>query len=114
MQAIYFYNYSNEDFTGKWDGVHYTIKSGETILLQDYIARHLAAHLTMREMNKEDKNVLINRESASFLEKAKRALPDEAPVVAESPEKIEMEIVKKNKGGRPKKVVEVEFPDLKK
>lgn len=112
--ARIFWNYSDEDFTGKWDSVPYTVKAGEKILLQDYIAKHLAEHFTMREMNKADKNALINRESPSFQVLTLKALPEEGEVEAETPEKIEMEVVKAKKPGRKKKEKEVEFPDLKK
>lgn len=112
MKAILFLNYSDEDFTATWDSVPYTVKAGQSMLLQDYIAKHLAEHLTMREMNRADKNVLINRESASFQAKVQKALPGDV-IEAESPEKLEMKVVEaKKKAGRPKK--EVEFPDLKK
>lgn len=116
--ARLFHNYSDQDFTEKdgarWDGVGYTVKAGEKIMLQDFIAVHFADHLTMREMNRANNQVLINRESASFLKLREKALPNDEVVEAESPEKLEMAIAPKKKGGRPKKVVEEEFPDLKK
>lgn len=115
--ARMFFNYSDQDFTAtdgaKWDGVGYVVKAGEKMMLQDFIAVHFSEHLTMRELNRANKDALINRESASFKKLCEKALPGEE-VDAETPEKLEMAIAPK-KAGRPKKVVaEEEFPDLKK
>lgn len=52
MNAIQFYNFSNEDFTWKWDGVAYTFPAGETMFLEDFKAEHFAQHLVDRELNK--------------------------------------------------------------
>lgn len=115
--AITFWNYSSEDFTHKWDGVDYTVKSGERVLIQDYIARHLAAHLTMREMNRENPQALINRENAAFKAKMEKCFQQsETSVSAETPEKLEVKIEEdsRKRRGRPKKEKEeeIEFPEL--
>lgn len=120
--AIYFVNSSDEDFTGKWDSVEYTVKSGEKVLLQDYIAIHLAKHLAMREMGKKDKHIPINPSqddqgnfvNALFREEMKKYLTDNS-IEEETEEKLEIAMIQektKKKAGRPKK--EVEFEDLKK
>lgn len=122
MVATYFFNSSDEDFIGKWDSVDYLVKKGEKMLLQDYIAIHLAKHLAMREMGKRDKNTPINPSqdesgnfvNAIFREEMKKYLSDES-INEETEEKLEIAMIQeKKKGGRPKKVVEEEFSDLKK
>ena len=55
MQAIQFTNFSNETFTHAWDKQEYTFQPGQTIYLQDYLARHFAKHLIDRELNKLDR-----------------------------------------------------------
>jgi len=55
MQAIQFTNFSNETFTHAWDKQEYTFQPGQTIYLQDYLAKHFAKHLIDRELNKIDK-----------------------------------------------------------
>lgn len=52
MEAKQFKNWTEEDFTWKWDGVPYTFKAGQTIFLEDFKAEHFAKHLTDHEMNK--------------------------------------------------------------
>jgi len=52
MEAIQFHNFTNEDFTWKWDGVAYTFKAGSTMFLENYKAEHFAQHLVDRELNK--------------------------------------------------------------
>ena len=119
--AITLTNISDEDFTHKWDGVPYTIKAGQSILLHDYIAIHLAKHLSMREMGKRNKEAIIdpsrdeygNYTNTIFKAEMEKYLSVDTEE-EETPEKLEMTILKKNKGGRPKKVVEEEFSDLKK
>lgn len=120
MKAFYFRNTSNEDFTHAWDSVDYTVKAGQEVLLQSFIAIHLAKHLAMREMGKRNKNATIDPmqdengafTNAIFSEEIKKYLSEES-VEAETPEKLEVKIEEKKRAGRPKKEVEEEFPDLK-
>ena len=52
--AKQFVNWTNEDFSFKWDGVPYEVKAGQSMNLPDYLADHAAKHLTDREMQKDD------------------------------------------------------------
>ena len=52
MEAIKFHNFSNEDFTWKWDGISYTFPAGSTMFLENFKAEHFAQHLVDRELNK--------------------------------------------------------------
>lgn len=124
MIALYFSNKSEEDFTGYWDSVAYTVKAGKEVLLQDYIAVSLAKDLAMREIGKSNPQATINPtqdEKGYFTnevfrnEVQKYLRSDE--VEEETPEQLEVAIVRKNKASKKnaKQVnEEVEFPDLKK
>ena len=50
MKTALFINFSNETFTGYWDGKGKTVKSGESVYMPDYLAAHFAKHLTNREL----------------------------------------------------------------
>ena len=52
MQALRFKNFTNEDFTWKFDGMPYTFKAGQEMFLEDFKAYHFAKHLVDREMNR--------------------------------------------------------------
>ena len=47
-----FTNFSDEDFSWKWNGVNYNFPAGETIMLQEYLVEHFAKHLIDRELHK--------------------------------------------------------------
>lgn len=122
LKAIYFHNNSDEDFTKTWDSIPYTVKSGDKVLLQDYIAVHLAKHLAMREMSKEDGQVVINSATDDngvftnkvFSDRVRSYLISDEDIAEDTQEKLDITMLQKKKGGRPKKVVEEEFPGLKK
>lgn len=61
MKTALFTNFSNEAFTGSWDGRTKTIPAGESVYMPDYLAKHFAKHLTNRELLRSDKdgNLLI-------------------------------------------------------
>jgi hypothetical protein len=54
MQAIRFTNFSDEDFVGVWSKIEYPIKAGETMMFEDFKAKHFAKHLIDRELNKKE------------------------------------------------------------
>lgn len=127
--AIYFKNTSSEDFIATWDSVPYSVKAGQQILLQSYIARHLAKRLAMRELGKQNQAMPINPhqdDNGNFTntifaaEVEKYLSADEDVIEEETPEKLEIAmIIEKKKKGRPAKnkqevKEEEEFPELKK
>ena len=64
-----FTNFSNEDFTWKWDNIAYSFKAGSTVYMEDWKARHFAKHLVNRELQKE--NLLVSSPQRNkFLERA--------------------------------------------
>lgn len=50
MSTVLFTNFTQDDFIGYWDGKPTTVKSGKSIYLPDYLAKHFAKHLVNREL----------------------------------------------------------------
>lgn len=55
-QAVLFTNYSDEDFSHTWGKVKYSFPKKQSIMLEEGLARHFAKHLSVRELNRRDKN----------------------------------------------------------
>jgi len=49
-QTALFTNFSNEEYTGYYDGKPRTFAPGESLYMPDYLARHYAKHLVNREL----------------------------------------------------------------
>lgn len=56
MKTALFTNFTNEDFTGYWDGRPKTVKAGQSTYMPEYLARHFAKHITNRELLRTDKD----------------------------------------------------------
>lgn len=52
MKIVKFVNYTNEDFTGMWNGQKKLVKAGQSLYMADYLAAHFAKHLVNRELTK--------------------------------------------------------------
>jgi len=89
--AIRFTNWTDQDFSHKWDNVEYNFKAGQSEMLQDYLAHHFAKHLAQREINR--KNLLMS--DLRYQEYYDKCLAETTS--AESSLKLEMEIEKLNK-----------------
>lgn len=61
IKAVLFTNWSDEDFSHRWDGQVFTFKKGQSMMLQDYLANHFAKHLAEREMEKANVPPLTRR-----------------------------------------------------
>ena len=85
MQALKFFNFSNEDFSYTWDSERYDFPAGEAIKMPDYLARHFAKHLVDRELNKL-KKLTADPMREEFM---KKALPTAEPIVEEVVEEKE-------------------------
>lgn len=55
-----FHNFSDEEFVGYWNGRPKTFKPGAKMLMDEYLARHFATHLTNRELLKKGKETLTS------------------------------------------------------
>jgi len=64
MKKALFTNWTNEEFTGFWDGKDRNYPAGSSQELPDYLANHYAKHLTNRELlrTKEDGKTLVYKD----------------------------------------------------
>jgi hypothetical protein len=53
MKTALFTNFSNEAFTGFWNGKGKTFLPGQSVYMPDYLASHFAKHLVNRELLKK-------------------------------------------------------------
>ncbi|MEK7180002.1 MAG: hypothetical protein AAB706_00845 [Patescibacteria group bacterium] len=105
MQAVKFKNFSDRDFTYKYDGIPYEFKAGQEMFIEDFKAEHFTRHLVDRELNA--KNIPTN----SLVDRKKfEALCFPTDEVVTPMEALNIEESKKKKT----KKVEEEFADLKK
>lgn len=120
MKAVNFYNFSDEDFSYTWDRDVFDFPAGETVKLQEYLAKHFAKHLVDRELNKAklatnhfSRESLIAKALPGYGEEEKPVTKSEAKIVAEllnaEPEVKEVKAKRKKKEEEPK---EEEFADL--
>ena len=54
--ASLFTNFTDQEFTGYWDGKPYPFKAGQSKYMPDWMARHFAKHLTNWELLRKDVN----------------------------------------------------------
>ena len=54
MKTALFTNYTDEEFTGWWDGKPKKFAPGQSLWMPDYLAKHFAKHLTNRELLRKD------------------------------------------------------------
>lgn len=90
VRAVKFYNFSDEDFEWTWDSVPYNFKAKETMMMEDWKARHFAKHLVDREMNK----LKIATNHFSRPTYLKKCLIDGEAVEAVSDEKLKFDLAK--------------------
>lgn len=97
---MYFYNYSDKPFTATWDKVPYTVPPKERMMLQDFLAKHIAKHF-VDQMMMEDQKPTNHFSRKDYLEKCLfTGMEVEDAVKAEVVAMNE----NKKKPGRPKKV----------
>jgi len=89
--AVLFTNWTNDDFTHKWDSVEYTFKAGQSTYIQDYLARHFSNHLAQRECNKRKKPFT----DLLFQEFVDKCYAGQA-IEAETPEKLAVRVERAN------------------
>lgn len=57
--AVKFYNPTEEDFVGTWDGEPYDVKAKSTISVPAYIAEHFAKHLANHILQEKFNNLCL-------------------------------------------------------
>lgn len=81
MKTALFVNFSDEAFTGYWDGKGKKFSPGQSLYMPDYLARHFAKHLTNRELLRRDKNGSLIYKDGEKLTSPKK--PEESPIFME-------------------------------
>lgn len=62
MSTALFTNFTNEPFTGYWNGKGKTIKAGESLYMAEFLASHFAKHLVNKELLKTNRaGNLVNK-----------------------------------------------------
>jgi hypothetical protein len=56
-KAVLFTNFTNKDFTWTWANVPYEFKSGQSVYMEDWKAKHFAKHLVDRELQERGRQV---------------------------------------------------------
>lgn len=111
MEAKLWKNFTDEDFSWKWDGIVYTFKAGQEIYLEDFKAEHFTRHLVDREINKlATLDPKVRTDDASIRGPLEaQCYPTAEPVAPE----VALDLNEKTKKRKAKKV-EAEFEDLDK
>lgn len=96
MRAIPFTNTTSKDFQRSWDGEKnvYTIKAGQTMLLQEGMAYSFARALAVRECNA--KNLPANKSTVGPMMKAYLADDNDVSFETTSQDKLNTEIANLN------------------
>jgi len=92
-KAIQFINFTNDDFTWKFDGIDYTVKAKQSTYFRKYQAEMFAKHLVDREMNKKKKATNLEPLRGELLKKCF----GEDEIKAEGVDEIENKVDNKNK-----------------
>lgn len=90
-KVVTFTNYTTEDFIGKWDGVEYTFKAGQSAIYEDGQAKTFARQLGVRECLRKGEDSLNSL--SSFMAKA---MPEVVETDAKS-SKIASDMLNANK-----------------
>jgi hypothetical protein len=112
-----FTNWSNEDYTGTWNGVSQTVKAGTYVELPEYKAFHYCRHFVDREMFKDKKDTLVGVDAARkpYEEKTIAKIEEgmDSPALAEIKKQIAKDLKKDKKDDAPS-ASDMEFSDIKK
>lgn len=119
VKSVVFKNFTDKEFMCSWDAIPYRFPAGKEMYVEDWKANHFAKHLVNRVMNERGMITTNMVERNKFLA---QALPDGVTLseeeafdlnareeVKEKTKEIKSEAKKKSS-----KVVEEEFPELKK
>ena len=104
-----FTNYSNEDFSHKWDGDDYDFPASQSMMLEAGLALHFAKHLAVRELNKAGTEVLGKLVIENEMKKA-LGLGD--TIEAENDTKLAQALLNKNAKEEVKEEVKEDSKDL--
>lgn len=81
MKTALFINFTDQEFTGWWDGKGKKFPPGASLYMPDYLAKHFAKHLVNRELLRTDNDGnLIHKNGDKFTSPKK---PEQVPVFME-------------------------------
>lgn len=81
MKTALFVNFTEETFTGYWDGKPKKFEPGQSVYMPDYLANHFAKHLVNRELLRKDRSGnLLYPDGEKFTSPKK---PEDAPLFME-------------------------------
>lgn len=114
LKAIKFRNFSNEDFSWKWDGVSFNFPAGQETYLEEDKAHHFAKHLVDREIGKINverglhgtKNEISSASKQDRAPLEKQCFPEDTVIEAQ----VALDL---NEKAKEKKKKTPEFEDLK-
>lgn len=81
MKTALFTNFTDQDFTGYWDGKGKKFAPGQTLYMPDYLARHFAKHLVNRELLRTDGNGNLVYKDGDKMTSPKK--PEDVPLFME-------------------------------
>lgn len=108
FESVPFLNIDSEVFVGYWDSKPYTIKPGEIKFYPEFLAHHLAKHLSDKLMQERGINLMDHAKRAEIV--AEMLNPSSAPKSVAKPLTKKSAIVKKTVE---KVSVEKPFAELK-
>lgn len=78
MKTALFTNFTDQEFTGYWDGKAKKFSPGQSVYMPDYLARHFAKHLTNRELLRTDASGNLIYKDGEKMTSPKK--PEEVPL----------------------------------
>lgn len=91
--AVLFTNYSTEDFSHTWDRVNYDFPKGQSMMMEEGLAKHFARHLAIRELNKTtDKG----HTGPQIIDESNKAFNQAVQIDAEDETKVNQESINYN------------------
>lgn len=81
MKTAKFFNFTNQEFIGYWDGKGRKYPAGSSEFMPDYLAKHFAKHLVNRELLSTDSNGNLIYKDGEKMTSPKK--PNEAPMFME-------------------------------
>lgn len=90
-RAILFTNWLQKDWVGVYGGVKYPFKAGQSVMLEEHLAKHFAKHLAEWSFNSENIRYTPDKFEVAY----QKALDTSVFVTGEDESKLEVEVAKK-------------------
>lgn len=93
--TVPFLNIDTQDFTWEWGSKPYTVKAGETKFYPEFLAKHMAKHLSDKLMQERDINLMDHGKRAELVAQMLTQVVQEQPLTKKP-------VVAKTKSGKAK------------